>query len=193
MPCCLCQKVGLSPATRFPEAPRIKEPQNLQFTEGLQRWSLRGSFLHDMSSTHWQDYACGTDATGPEAGAMSGYLKAQVPDPLGFADLRQEILAEDYLGKRVRLSGDIKTAGVEQHAELYLRVVDRERTRANADRQQATFQGTQNWTRYETQIDVPADSVFILFGISLTGKGQVWVTNVQLESVESSSAHRTSG
>src|SRR5438309_1851359 len=117
-----------------------------------------------MSSTHWQDYACGTDATGPEAGAMSGYLKAQVPDPLGFADLRQPILADDYLGKRVRLSGDFKTAGVEQHAELYLRVVDRERTRANTDRQQVSLQGTQNWTRHETQIDVPADSVFILFG-----------------------------
>lgn len=28
-------------------------------------------------------------------------------------------------------------------------------------------------------------NVFILFGISLTGKGQVWVTNVQLEGIES--------
>ena len=119
---------------------------------------------------------------GPQQGVMSGYLKAQVPNPLGFADLRQAILADDYLGKRVRLSGEIKTAGVEQRAGLYLRVVDRGQSRTNQDRQQITFNGTQEWIRYETLIEVPTDSVFILFGISLTGPGQVWVTNVQLES-----------
>ncbi len=181
------RKAGIPLASKLPEAPRIKEPQNLQFTEGLKRWDLRGSFLHDMTGSHWQDYECGTDATGPQPGAVSGYLKARVPNPTGFADLRQAILADDYQDKRVRLSADIKTVDVEQQAGLYLRIVDRAQTRANLDRQVITFQKTQDWTRYETQIEVPPDSVFILFGISLTGKGQVRVTNVQLESVESTS------
>ena len=68
-----------------------------------------------------------------------------------------------------------------QKAGLYLRVIDPGRTRPPEERAEATVQGTQDWMRYETTIDVPADSVFVLFGISLTGPGQVWVTNVQLD------------
>ncbi len=160
--------------------PRIKEPQNLRFERGLERWELRGDFF-DTSGAHWQDYVCGTDPIGPQPGTASGYLKAQVPAPLAFADLRQAILADDSHGKRVRLSADIKTEGVEQEAGLYLRVVDPMETRSSKERYQTTFQGTQGWTHYEVQADVPERSIFILFGISLTGKGQVWFTNVQLE------------
>ena len=165
--------------------PRLPEPKNLQFTEGLERWELRGSFFYDASGSHWQDYTSGTDEIGPRSGLKSGYLKAQVPEPQGYADLRQAIQAKDYLGKCVRLSADIKITDVEDHAGLYLRVIDPLATRPPEVRQQVTFQGTQNWTRYEIQSEVPTDSVGILFGIGLTGKGQVWVTNVQLESVSS--------
>jgi hypothetical protein len=28
---------------------------------------------------------------------------------------------------------------------------------------------------------VPADSVYVLFGITLTGPGQIWATNIQVE------------
>ena len=72
-----------------------------------------------------------------------------------------------------------------QKAGLYLRVIDPGRTRPPEERAEATVQGTQDWMRYETTIDVPADSVFVLYGISLTGPGQVWVTNVQLDAVSS--------
>jgi RNA polymerase sigma factor (sigma-70 family) len=75
--------------------PRVKEPQNMQFTQGLQRWDLRGSFLQDAVGTTWEDYICGIDEIVPQStapGVKSGYLKAQVPDPKGFADLRQAIL-----------------------------------------------------------------------------------------------------
>ncbi len=117
----------------------------------------------------------------------SGYLKAQVPQPLGFADLRQAILAENYQNTRIRLSADIKTDGVEQQAGLYLRVIDPAMTKPPEEHQQVTFQGTHDWTRSEIQVEVPPESMHILFGISLTGKGQIWVTNVQLESIPSTS------
>jgi len=165
--------------------PRLPEPKNLQFTEGLERWELRGSFFYDASGSHWQDYTSGIDEIGPQSGLKSGYLKAQVPEPQGYADLRQAIQAKNYLGKSVRLSADIKIIDVEDHAGLYLRVIDPLMTKSPEVRQQVTFQGTQDWTHYETQSEVLTDSVFILFGISLSGKGQVWVTNVQLESVSS--------
>jgi bifunctional DNase/RNase len=167
-----------------PRLRRIPEPQNLLFAQGLERWELRGDFLLDASGLHWQDYTSGIDEIGPQPGRKSGYLKAQVPQPQGFADLRQAILAENYQGKHIRLSADIKTEGVEQQAGLYLRVIDPGMTKPPEERQQVTFQGTRDWTRGEIQVEVPPESMHILFGISLTGKGQVWMTNVQLESVE---------
>jgi RNA polymerase sigma factor (sigma-70 family) len=173
--------IGKAPSPASSGLTRIKEPQNLQFSEGLQRWELRGSFLQDQSGTHWQDYAGGTEAT--EAGTTAGYLKSQIAQPMGFADLRQAILADDYRGKRAHLSAEIKTIGVEQQAGIYLRVVDPGRTRTNQEREQVTFKGIQDWTRGETEIEVPADGVFLLFGISLTGKGQIWMRDVRLESI----------
>ena len=170
-----------------PRLRRIPEPQNLLFAQELERWELRGDYLLDASGLHWQDYTSGTDEMGPRPGMKSGYLKAQVPQPLGFADLRQAILAEHYQNTRIRLSADIKTDGVEQQAGLYLRVIDPAMTKPPEERQQVTFQGTHDWTRSEIQVEVPPESMHILFGISLTGKGQIWVTNVQLESIPSTS------
>jgi RNA polymerase sigma factor (sigma-70 family) len=72
-------------------------------------------------------------------------------------------------------------------AGLYLRVIDPAMTKPPEERQQVTFQGTHDWTRSEIQVEVPPESMHILFGISLTGKGQIWVTNVQLESIPSTS------
>lgn len=114
---------------------------------------------------------------------MSAYLKAAVASPVGFADLRQAILADAFRGKRARLSGELKTAGVGQNASLYLRVIDPGRTKPPEDRQEIAVRGTREWMRYETTVEVPAESVFILFGISLTGPGQVWVTDAQLDAV----------
>ena len=72
-----------------PRLRRIPEPQNLLFAQGLERWELRGDYLLDAGGLHWQDYASGTDEMGPRPGMKSGYLKAQVSQPLGFADLRK--------------------------------------------------------------------------------------------------------
>jgi RNA polymerase sigma factor (sigma-70 family) len=163
------------PATR-PDAERVAEPRNLRFAEGLRHWDLRGSFLHDMSGAHWQDYACGS-------GDQGGWLEARVPEPLGFADLRQGILADAYRGGRVRLTADVKTADVRQQAGLYLRVIDPDRSKRPEDRQQATLRGTHDWTHEQVEADVGDGGVFVLFGISLTGPGQVQMRNVELSRV----------
>ena len=165
------------------QAPRIREPQNMDFAHELERWELRGSFMHESSPTQWPDYRCGTEPTGRHPGEMAGYLRAQIAQPTGFADLRQAILADDFRGKRMRVSADLKTQDVQQQAGLYLRVVDPGKTKRPEEREQTTLQGTQEWAHYETRIEVPPESVFVLFGISLTGSGQVWATNIQVEAI----------
>jgi RNA polymerase sigma factor (sigma-70 family) len=176
----LIRQAGIPAQARNDGSGRIPAPQNLQFTEGLEHWFLRGSFLQDASGRHWQDYICGT-GPGPDATMASGYLRAEVPDPFGFADLRQGILADAYRGRRVRLSADLKTAGTANKAGLYLRVIDPARSRPPEIREQLSLHGTTGWTQQHIDADVPADSVYVLFGITLTGPGQIWATNIQVE------------
>jgi len=176
----LIRQAGLPAEARNDGSGRIAAPQNLRFTEGLEHWSLRGSFLTDASGGHWQDYACGT-GPGPDAATASGYLKAQVPGPAGFADLRQGSLADAYRARRVRLSADLKTAGATEKAGLYLRVIDPARSRPPEIREQLHLRGAADWTRQHVEADVPADSVYMLFGITLAGPGQIWATNIRVE------------
>ena len=177
----LIRQAGLQPQARNDGAGRIASPRNTQFASGLQHWALRGSFLKDADGGHWQDYACGTERGGPDGATASGYLKAQVPGPHGFADLRQGILADSYRGRRARLSAHIKTAGVTSQAGLYLRVIDPARSRPPEIRDQLTLQGTSDWTRQHIEASVPDDSLYVLFGITLTGPGQIWAANIHIE------------
>jgi RNA polymerase sigma-70 factor (ECF subfamily) len=176
----LIRRAGLPAQARNDSSGRTAAPQNMRFTQGLEHWSLRGSFLLDASGGHWQDYSCGT-GPGPDPATASGYLRAQVPDPAGFADLRQGILADAYRGRRVRLSADLKTADTAQQAGLYLRVIDPARSRPPETREQLSLRGTTDWTRQHIEADVPADSAYVLFGITLTGPGQIWATNIQVQ------------
>jgi RNA polymerase sigma factor (sigma-70 family) len=112
----LIRQAGLPAQAHDDSSGRGTSPQNLRFADGLEHWVLRGDFLKDASGDHWQDYACGT-GPGPDPATTSGYLKAQVPGPADFADLRQGILAGAYRGRRVRLSADVKTAGTTKRPE----------------------------------------------------------------------------
>jgi RNA polymerase sigma factor (sigma-70 family) len=178
----LIERAGLPAQARNDPSGRSAVPQNMRFAAGLEHWFLRGSFLTDSSSQHWQDYACGT-GPGPDAAGASGYIKAQVSRPTGFADLRQGILADTFRGGRVRLSADLRADETTTRAGLYLRVIDPARSKPPEAREQVTLHGTTDWTRLQVEADVPADSVFVLFGITLTGSGQVWAANVTLETV----------
>jgi hypothetical protein len=48
-------------------------------------------------------------------------------------------------------------------------------------REQFSLRGTTEWTRRHIEADVPADSVYVLFGITLAGPGQIWAANIQVE------------
>jgi hypothetical protein len=103
-----------------------------------------------------------------------------VATPTGFADLRQAILADRFRGESVRFTAQVRTADLDNEGGIYLRVVDPERTRRPEDREKTTLTGSNDWQTIATAIDVPADAVFVHFGLTLTGPGRIWMTNPQL-------------
>src|SRR6266581_7746265 len=117
------------------------------------------------------------------SGDGSGYLKSVVakPDPNGFGMVTQQFVGEEYLGKRLRMSGYVKAEGVEQWAGLWMQVDGPDKTLSFDNMQNRPIKGTRDWKKYEIVLDVPDNSVDIAFGIQLSGKGQVWLESPQFE------------
>src|SRR5947208_16401718 len=67
------------------------------------------------------NYDTGIDRSAVFGGRASAFLKAKA-DQDGFGTLMQSIAAANYLGKRVRLSGYVKSDNVVRWAGLWMRV-----------------------------------------------------------------------
>lgn len=135
------------------------------------------------------NYDAGVDPQVKYHDAESAYLKskasASTDDDQGFGTLMQSFRAEKYLGKRVRLSGFVKSDGVDRWAGLWMRVDKGSNAVAFDNMQDRPIKGTGDWRRYEVVLDVPQDATGIAFGILLTGPGTVWLNSTNFEVVES--------
>jgi bifunctional DNase/RNase len=158
------------PLTGTDIMPPPQKPLNLDFAQGLAYWTLNGRFV--------QDYAALVDDKTRFQGQVSATLKAIAKDPRGVGSLYQTLNAFNYHGKRVRVNGMIKTQDVEQGAGLYLGS-----STANGERSEHLIQGTNDWTPFEVELDIPESEFFIRFGIMLRGKGQIWLAAVHLDSM----------
>jgi RNA polymerase sigma factor (sigma-70 family) len=149
------------------------EPRNMAFTDGLNRWELRGTFL--LQGTGY-DYS----ATTEDGRAI---LAAAGPEPAGFAVLAQDIFADDYRGRTVTFRGELRTAQADGRAGLILRAASPRRSMppqaASPDPGDdpavhiASASGTGTWTQYEVTAQIPADASLIRFGVFLDGGGQL--------------------
>ncbi len=97
--------------------------------------------------------------------------------------MMQSIKADDYRGKRVRLSRNVKGENIAQYAGLWMRVDGAGYSLNFDDMGNRPIKGTTDWKKYEVVLDVPGESLIVAFGINLRGEGQVWVDNLQLEVV----------
>lgn len=132
------------------------------------------------------EYHIGTDVARRDGG--TGYISATIKSvgdsPISFGLLQQSIRADDFRGRRVRLSGYVRTAPRnEGTGHLWMRV-DGERGIESSDYMLArpVVTGTE-WTRYDVVLDVSHRAAGITFGVALVGTGQVWLDDVQLEVV----------
>jgi len=139
---------------------------------------------------HPEQYEMGIDAGGGRTGKASATIKGKGTSPAGFGTLMQTIEAAEYKGKRVRLSGWVKAAGIAQWAGLWMRVdgsaspgASHRPTLAFDNMQDRPIKGTSAWTRHEIVLDVAPDATYISFGILLTGAGQAWIDDLSLDPV----------
>jgi len=132
------------------------------------------------------EYTVSSDVARRDGGQgfAGATIKSNVDSPRGSAMLAQSIRADGYRGKRIRLSGYLKTIGVnEGTAVLFMRVDGEGIVQTSDYMQNRPMMLTTDWTRQEIVLDVPGDAIGFTYGFMLGGSGQAWLDDVQLDVV----------
>ena len=133
------------------------------------------------------EYEMGIDNTIFQSGQSCAYIKSKNPKRDEFGTLMQTISAENYLGKRLQLSGYIKSEDVEEWCGMWMRIDGESNKLLGFDNMQdRAIKGNTDWNKYVIVLDVPVSSKTILFGVLLTGEGKVWFDNFELKEVDKS-------
>jgi len=137
-----------------------------------------------LAGTKPSEYEVGVDVDQMYQGHATAFLKSKTLNADGFGTLMQSIKAEQYLGRKVRLSGPVKSEEVLGWAGLWMRV-DREKSPVAFDNMEnRAIKGTTGWQRYDVVLDVPKDATAISFGILLAGSGVVWLNGTKFVVVD---------
>lgn len=96
----------------------------------------------------------------------------------------QMLDASVFRGKKVRLSGWLRTDDAGS-GHLWMRIdgiIEGEAALIAVDNMEKRFlEGTRDWTAREVVLEVPPESVTILFGVMITGDGAVWADDLEIE------------
>ena len=174
---------ALDDALRQHGRPRY-EPRNLDFAAGLEGWLFGGSFDMHASEAHWQDYSCAV-----EHGTV--VVASAVPDPAGFALLRQAMFGDDYRGATITFRGEFRSTDAPRMAGLFLRVnTDPRRdirgplteaaALADPDNTIVTVSAGRDWARHEVTTRIPGDCDVVAFGIFMAGRGRIEMRGAEL-------------
>jgi hypothetical protein len=116
----------------------------------------------------------------------SAYVKSIESSVDGFGGMMQMSSAEDFFGKRVRLSGWVKTADANDGGgHLWLRVDGQQsgQTLQFDNMDSHPVKGTTDWQQYSVVLDVPPEAAALAYGFFVNGTGQMWVSGTKLEPV----------
>ncbi len=148
--------------------PPSSQPLNLDFSEGLEYWEKVSGAL--------RQYEIAVDTTTSPCAILKSIKEA----PIGSCLLQQMLIAENYQGKRVRLTARLKACNVVMHGSFFMSSFPALRE----DRVEDFITGTTPWLPFTLDWQVPGeDQGLILFGVSLQGPGQIWLKDVHLQTV----------
>jgi len=134
-------------------------------------------------------YEMGIDKTIFHDGKNAATIKSVEEKIKGFGTLMQDSRPDKFLGKRVRMSGYVKSENVKDWAGLWFRVdpinsKGENQTLSFDNMQDRSIKKTTDWTKYEIVLDVPTHASNFAFGALLSGTGQIWFDNVTFEIVD---------
>lgn len=138
-----------------------------------------------LAGTGPQYFEAVQDLETKRSGRASARLKATADPGSTFGTLMQTVSAAEFLGKRLRLSGFVRTADVKGWAGLWMRV-DRKNAPVESfdNMQNRPIGGTTDWTPYAVTLDVQSDATTVNYGVLQQGAGATWIDDLKLEVVQ---------
>lgn len=131
-------------------------------------------------------YDMGVDKGAGQDGKNAATIRSIDKKIKGFGTLMQQIKPAKFLGKRIRMTGYVKSENVANQAALWLRIdqAGSQQPLAFDNMSNRPIKGTTAWTKYEIVVDVPVHASLMAFGALLSGTGQIWFDRIAFEIVE---------
>jgi hypothetical protein len=122
-----------------------------------------------------------------QKGGNAASIKSLETSIDGFGTLMQMCKPGKYAGKRVRMTGYMKSADLNEWAGFWFRVDGEDGKQLSFDNMgDRPVKSTSDWKRYEIVLDVPADAKALAYGALLSGTGQIWFENITFDVVDNS-------
>lgn len=131
-------------------------------------------------------YDMGIDKGAGMDGKNAASIKSVDKVIEGYGTLMQSANADKFIGKRIRLSGYIKSQNVSEKAGFWLRIgqANSQSFLAFDNMMDRAVTGTTDWKKHEIVLDVPEGASQISYGALLRGTGQIWFDKLNFEIVD---------
>ncbi len=149
-------------------------------TENVANW--------DKSGSASKDYIMGANIKGNDDGSGTVTIKSKTNSVSGYGALIHNLSAQTFQGKRVRISGLIRSMNVNDWGGFWINTNQAVSNKAVSMEtiHHSTVSGTSKGYQYcQVVVDVPANSSGIAYGAMLKGAGQIYAARVQFEIVPS--------
>lgn len=133
-----------------------------------------------------KSYEMGIEQIEGRQGKNVGTIKSIDKNIDGFGTLMQQSKPDKFLGKRIKMTGYLKSENVSDWSGLWLRVdqAGSQQSLSFDNMQDRAIKGTKDWTKCEIILDVPTNASMLAFGALLSGSGQIWFDNITFEIVD---------
>ena len=147
--------------------------------EKIKGWIIAGS--------NPESYEIGLEHN-KERNSKVGYLKSTENKIKGFGTIMQSFEPTDFLGKKVKLTGYIKTVDVKGWCGMWMRVDGQIKGKSLSfdNMGNRPIKGTTPWNKYEIILDVPETATNISYGVLTSGTGDALIDNFKFEIISNS-------
>jgi len=137
------------------------------------------------SGTQPTKYLMGVVKGAGQKGTNAATIKS-IGKVKGTGTLMQSFDPAKYQGKKVKLTGYVRSENVTEWSGLWLRIDDSTTKKSLAfdNMVNRPIKGTTPWTKCEIVLDVPENAGNISYGALLHGSGQIWFDNLTFEVVK---------
>ena len=139
-----------------------------------------------MAGSQIKSYQMGIDNGAGKDGKNAATIQSKDKKINGFGTLMQNCKPDQYRGKRIKMTGWMKTKDVKNWAGFWLRIDKPESNVPFAmdNMGKRPIKGTNDWTQYEIVLDVPEKTSNLAYGALLDGTGKIWIDDITFEIVD---------